>query len=174
MMRGAEAEDALLGAALLLVAASAAERGVEAILVERLLEALGLPHVGMDGAVIERIDPGLFRLGIAIDDQLHAGFRRGAVPKRVHVPELPGRVDMKQRKVRRRRVKGLAREVKHHRTVLASRIEHHRAIGLGNHLTQDVDALRLEPFEMGQADRIVVGPRSRDTPVFHRSIRLPG
>ena len=44
----AEAEDALLGAALLLVAAGAAEGGVEAVFVERLLQPLGLPHVGVE------------------------------------------------------------------------------------------------------------------------------
>ena len=48
VLRGAEREDALLGARLLLVAARAAEGGVEAVLVERLLQRLGLHHVGVD------------------------------------------------------------------------------------------------------------------------------
>jgi hypothetical protein len=43
----AEREDALLGAALLFVAARAAEGDVEAVEVERLLKPLGLPHVGV-------------------------------------------------------------------------------------------------------------------------------
>jgi hypothetical protein len=55
MIGGAEREDALLGAALLLVAAGAAEGRVEAVFVERLLQALGLPEHRCAGrAVIER------------------------------------------------------------------------------------------------------------------------
>src|SRR6476469_4786396 len=50
----AEAEHALLRAALFLVAPGAAERGVEAVLVERLLQPFGLPHVGVQRPVIER------------------------------------------------------------------------------------------------------------------------
>src|SRR5690606_10948974 len=49
--RGAEGEDAFLRPALLLVAPRAAEGDVEAVEVERLLEPLGLPHVGVQGAV---------------------------------------------------------------------------------------------------------------------------
>src|SRR5581483_7116206 len=52
----AKAEHAFLRPALLLVAARPAERGVEAVLVERLLEAFRLPHVGVQRAVIERVD----------------------------------------------------------------------------------------------------------------------
>src|SRR3546814_6510282 len=52
---------------------------------------------------------------------------------------------------RRGRVKGLAGEMQHHRRILAHRIEHHRPLGLGDHLAHDVDALRLELLEMGEA-----------------------
>src|SRR5215211_1342226 len=54
-----EGEDALLGAALFLVAARPAERRVEAPLRQRLLEALRLHDIGMDRrAMDERIDGG--------------------------------------------------------------------------------------------------------------------
>jgi hypothetical protein len=57
VLRAAEREDALLGARLLLVAPRAAEGGVEAVLVQRLLQALGLPQVGVDlRAVVEGVD----------------------------------------------------------------------------------------------------------------------
>src|SRR3546814_9732392 len=46
---GAEGEDALLRPALLLVAPRAAEGDIEAVEVERLLQSLGLPHVGVQG-----------------------------------------------------------------------------------------------------------------------------
>src|SRR3546814_1824520 len=41
--------------------------------------------------------------------------------------------------------------MQHHRRILAHRIEHHRPLGLGDHLAHDVDALRLELLEMGEA-----------------------
>ncbi len=57
VLLAAEREDALLGARLLLVAARAADRRVEAVLIQRLLQRLGLHHVGMHGgAVADRAD----------------------------------------------------------------------------------------------------------------------
>src|SRR3546814_19965380 len=53
---GAEGEDALRRPALLLVAPRAAEGDIEAVEVERLLQSLGLPHVGVQGAMVERVD----------------------------------------------------------------------------------------------------------------------
>ena len=44
----AERKDAFLGAAFFLIAARAAEGGVELVLVQRLLQRLGLHHVGVD------------------------------------------------------------------------------------------------------------------------------
>ena len=44
-----------------------------------------------------------------------------------------------------------------HRAVLADRVEHHRPLALGDGLAQDVDALGLEPLQVGQ--RIVVTRR---------------
>jgi hypothetical protein len=55
MGSGAEREDALLGAALFLVAARAAEGGVEAVFVERLLQALGLHHLGVQRRAVNRM-----------------------------------------------------------------------------------------------------------------------
>ena len=94
MRRGAEGEDPLLGAALFLVAARSAERGIETMLVERLLQPLGLPHVGMQRAMIERIDPLRQRVGIAMDQQCHPRLARRAIAQRVHVAEFPRRIDM--------------------------------------------------------------------------------
>src|SRR4051812_17912519 len=66
----AEAEDALLGPALLLVPAGAAERRVEPVFVERLLQPLGLPHVGVQRPVDERIDAAALSLRVLVDHQL--------------------------------------------------------------------------------------------------------
>src|SRR3546814_4479996 len=72
---GAEGEDALLRPALLLVAPRAAEGDIEAVEVERLLQSLGLPHVGVQGAMVERVDAARLRLGVLIDDQVHPALR---------------------------------------------------------------------------------------------------
>ena len=57
---------------------------------------------------------------------------------------------MQQREGQRRGVEGLPRKVQHHRAVLADRIEHHRPRRLGDRFAHDVDALGLQPVEMGQ------------------------
>ncbi len=151
MLCGAEGEDALLGAALLLVAARAAEGGVEAVLVERLLERLRLHDVGVHlRAVRERVDALRQTLRVHVHEQLHAEFARHLVAKLVHVAELPRRVDVQQRKRRRRRIERLDREVQHHRAVLADGVEHHRLLALRHHLAHDVDALGLEPLQVGE------------------------
>ena len=53
MVGRAVREDALLGAALLLVAPGAADRGIEAVAVERLPQRLRLHDVGVDGAAVD-------------------------------------------------------------------------------------------------------------------------
>src|SRR5512139_1239153 len=161
VLRGAEAEHALLGAALLLVAARAAEGRVETVLVDRLLQPLSLPHVGVEAAMVERVDALPLRLWIAVDDQFHPALARDLVAQRIHVAELPGGVDVEQGERRRRGMEGLARQMQHHRRILAHRIEHHRILGLGDDLAHDLDALRLEPLEVGEIrpflDQALVG-----------------
>ena len=53
-------------------------------------------------------------------------------------------------KRRRARVERLAREVQHHRAVLADRVQHDRPLTLRDCLAHDVDALRLERLEVAQ------------------------
>ena len=70
MLVAAERKYPLLGAGLLLIASRAAKCRIEAILVERLLESLGLPHVSVRlRAVLERIDLQRLRLRILVHDQ---------------------------------------------------------------------------------------------------------
>ena len=47
-------------------------------------------------------------------------------------------------------MKGLAREMHHHRAVLADRVQHDRLVALGHHLPDDVNALGLQALEMRQ------------------------
>jgi hypothetical protein len=41
--------------------------------------------------------------------------------------------------------------MQHHRRILADGIEHHRIGKLGRHLPHDMDRLRLQAFEVGEA-----------------------
>jgi hypothetical protein len=73
VLRGAEREDALLGARLLFVAPGTAKGHIEAVLVQRLLQALGLHDVGVDGrAVGERIDVLFNPFRVDVHQQFHA------------------------------------------------------------------------------------------------------
>ncbi len=98
--------------------------------------------------MIERVDPALLGLGIGPHQQLHPGVLRRLFAQRIHVLELPRRVDMHQREGRRRGIERLLRQVQHHRAVLADRIEHDRLGRLGRDLTHDMDALGLEPLQV--------------------------
>src|SRR5205085_2207029 len=76
--RRAEGEDAFLGAALFLVAASPAESGIVAAGIERLLQRLGLHHLRIEGrAVVERVDAAgkPFRVGVNAEVEAKAFCR---------------------------------------------------------------------------------------------------
>ena len=143
-------EDALLGAAFFLVAAGAAEGGIEAPFVHGLAQAFGLHDLGMDRRTGgDRRDAALEAFFVDMDEQIHAEARRGLIAERDHLAELPGRVDMQKRKRRLARRKGLLRDVQHRARILADRIEHDR-IGEARHrLAHDVDGLGLEPAQLG-------------------------
>ena len=102
-----------------------------------------------------------------MDQQVHAEPRRRLVAKRDHLAELPGGVDMQQRKRRLARRKSLLREMQHHARILADGIEHHRIFELGDRLADDVDRLRLEA---AQAD-IMVTPVHLFNPAFNCKLR---
>ena len=120
------------------------------MLVDDLLEALGLPHVGVQRrAVIERVDALLDALRVLVHDQVEAVLG-GCVAELVHRLELPRRVDVHQRERRLRRVERLERQVQHHRAVLADRVQHRRSLRLRHRLAHDLDRLGLEPLQVGQ------------------------
>ena len=145
----AEGKDALLGAGFFLVAPRAAEGGVEAVFVQRLLQAFGLHHLGVQRrAGIERIDAALHAVLIDMDDQIQPQPLGGRVAELDHLPEFPGRIDMQQRKRRLGGIERLHRQMQHHRRILADGIEHHRVGELGRHLAHDVDALGFQAPQM--------------------------
>ena len=147
----AEAEDALLRAALLLVAARAAECCVVAAFRERLLQGLGLHDVRVAlCAVLERVDLVAHAFEVDLLDELRADVLRELVPEGDHLLELERRVDVQERERDRRRIERLLRKSQHHAAVLADRVEHHRVLELGCDLSNDLDALVLELLEMCQ------------------------
>ena len=146
---GAKREDAFLGPALLLVAPRAAECGIEPVLVQRLLERLGLHDVGVQGrAGGDRIDAALHAVLVDMDDQIEREPAGGLVAKRNHLAKFPGGVDVQQRERKWRGIEGLDGKVQHDAGVLADRVEHHRILEFGDDLAHDFDRLRLEPLEV--------------------------
>jgi hypothetical protein len=149
-------EHPLLGPGLLLVAAGTAEREVEAVLVEGLLQALGLPDVGVHRrAMVERVDAPRHRVRVLVHEQLHADLGGHPVAELVHRLELPRRVDVQQRERWHRRIEGLRRQVQHAGAVLADRIQHHGLLGLRDRLAEDLDALGLQSLEVGEVAHAV-------------------
>ena len=154
MLRAAERKHTLLGAAFFLVAARAAERGVEAMHVERLLQPLRLHHVGVNGgAVRERVDALRDAVRVRVHDQLQVVLLRDLVAQLVHRLELPQRVDVQQRKRQRARIERLERDVQHRGAVLADRIQHDWLVALGDHLAHDLDALGFQALQVRQSLR---------------------
>ena len=88
-------------------------------------------------------NPPFHAFRVDVDQQLHAVLFGHAVRNSYNLRELPGRVDVEQRKRRRARVECLPREVQHDRRVLPSRVEHHRAAKLGHDLAHDVESTPL-------------------------------
>ena len=112
----AQREHALLGARFFLVAPRAAQRGVEAVLIQRLAQRLGFHHVGMQaGAARDRVDAAREPIAIDVDDQFEPELFRARVAERDHLAEFPGGIDVQQRQRRFRRIERLAYEMKQDR-----------------------------------------------------------
>jgi hypothetical protein len=101
-------------------------------------------------AVADRPDAAFEPVLIDVDEEIELELPRHAVAEGDHVAELPGGVDMKQRERQPARMKGLARQMQHHRRVLADGIEHDRLGAFGRDLADDVDRFGLELVEMGE------------------------
>src|ERR1700677_1492254 len=148
MLRGTEREHTLLGAALLLVPAAAAECRIEAVLVQRLDQGLSEHDVGIRGAMGPRLDAGALPLLVGVHQEFQAVLHRGRIAEIEHFPKVPARGDLQQRERSFCGRKGLARQMQHHRAVLALRIEHDRLLTLRDHFAEDVDALGLESLQI--------------------------
>ncbi len=89
-------------------------------------------------------------LWIDVGDQLKAHLLDHLGAEAVHLLEFPACVDVQHRKWQLARKEGFARQMQHHGRILADGIEHHRVTELGGDLADDVDAFRLQLFQMRQ------------------------
>ena len=141
--------DALLGAGLLLVAAAAAERGGEALLLDGVEQGADLEPVAGGLAVVDD-DAVLDRLLDAGDDQAQPEAADPAVTGHEDLGEVVAGVDLEHREGDLRRVEGLLGQAQHHDGVLAAGEHQHRLLELGGDLAEDVDRLRLQLVELAQ------------------------
>src|SRR3954449_6840414 len=150
----AEAEDPLLRAGALLVAARAAERGVEAVLLDRVEQRRRLQ------AVARRARPGLLDHTAAVDRILHRGDDQplaelgdAAVAELDDLGEVVARVHVHERERDRRGRDSLLGEAQQDDRVLAAAEEQHGLGQLGRDLAHDVDRLGFEDVQVGQLVR---------------------
>ena len=109
-----------------------------------IARGLGLHDLGVVArSVVERVDSPSDPIAIGVDAQIEPMATRRGVAKADHVAEFPCRIDVQQRERWRRRMERLQRQTKHHRGVLADRIQHDRAIAGCDHLAHDEDGFRL-------------------------------
>ena len=133
---------AFLGSALLFITASASKSCIEFVLVEGLLERLGFHDVGVHfGAMCKWSNTLIHAVLIDVDEQIHPHLFGHPVTKFDHFFELPGRINVEQGKWRSGGGKCFLGQVQHDCRIFADGIQHHRILKLGNHLTNDVDAL---------------------------------
>src|SRR4051794_29395114 len=150
----AEGEDPLLRPGALLVAARAAERGVEAMLLDRVEQR------GRLQPVARRARPGLLDDAAAVDRLLHGGDDQplaelgdAAVAEVDDLREVVARVHVHERERERRRTERLLGQPQEDDRVLAAAEEQHRLGELGRDLAHDVDRLGLEDVHVRQLVR---------------------
>ncbi len=151
----AQAEDALLGAAALLVAPGTADGRVEPVAVDALAQGDGLHQARvLVRAVGEGRDALLDRREVLGDPQVEPELGGPTVAELDHLAELPARVDVHDRERDGCGGEGLDGQVQQDRGVLADAVEQHRVLERRRRLPVDVDRLGLELVEDG-----VVGHR---------------
>ena len=147
----AEGEDPLLRPGPLLVAAGAAEGGVEAVLGDRVQQRHRLQ------AVARGPRTGLLDHAAAVDRVLDAGhdqplaqFGHPAVAVLDHLGEVVAGVHVHQREREGARPEGLLGQAQQHDRVLAAAEQQHRALEFGGDLAHHLDRLGLERAQVGQ------------------------
>ena len=98
-----EGKDPFFSARFFFIPAGTTKSGIKPVLVQRLLEPLGLPHIGVKRAMIKRINTPFQCFRVLVNKQFHPCISGGPVAQFIHGPEFPCRIDMQQRERRRRR-----------------------------------------------------------------------
>src|SRR6188472_1205036 len=167
----AKGEDPLLRARALLVAARAADRGVEAVLEHRVEQRGRLQPVACcpracfvdDASLVDRVLDGR-------DHEPLSELRDPSVAELDRLGEVVARVDVHEREGEATGAERLLGEPQENDRVLAAGEEEHRAFELGGDLAHYVDRLGLERVEVGEADE---GGRGRHRSPVRRAGRIP-
>ena len=155
-----QADDALLGASLLLITTPAAEDPVEAPLRDRVEQGPRLERIaGAVAALVQApvVDPVLHLL----DDQSQTQPLDFGIAIGEHLGEVVPGVDMQHGEGDRRRPEGLDREVEHDDGVLAPAEEQDRAFEFADDLADDVDRLAFQHVELRERCMPCAGFRVR-------------
>ena len=148
MTRLTQREDALLGAAALLIPTGATDSDVELTLVQGCAQRHRLHDPGeLLGAVAERRHALITRLLVRRQAQVEPELFGGPVAQFVHGTELPARVDVHHRERDGTGVEGLARKVQQDGRVLADAVQQHRPFECGGGLPEDPDGFSLKGVE---------------------------
>ena len=147
---GPEGEDPFLGPRCLLVTPRSADRGIEAVQVQRLLQGFGLHDVGVNGSTMgDRADAPADPVTIDVDEQLEAELGHAPVAEGNHLLELPQRVHVQQSNGRLGREEGLHGEMQQDGRVLADRVQDDGLAKSRGSFPQDMDALSFERLQVG-------------------------
>ena len=114
--------------------------------IKRLLQAFGFRHISVQRAVIKRVNALGFSLRVFVYDKVHARVSRRFFAQRIHVFELPGGIDMQERKRRGGRIKGFFCDMQHSLAIFANAVEHDRIFGFGRHFAHNVYAFGFQPL----------------------------
>ena len=152
-------------------------RGIKAMQIQRPLERLRLHHIGMHRrAMRDRTHPCSESFLMNVDNQVQPVLLHQLIAKSDHLAELPGGIDMQQRKRKPTGIERLLGKVQHHRAVLANRVHHHWVFALCDDLAQDVNALCFKSRKMGQChgfpskeESRFITPDWKSQPVQHLS-----
>ncbi len=153
----AEAQDAFLGAGLFLVAAGAADAGVEAEFLDGFEQRHRLVLVARFAFVLEDDRAAGHRVLDRAHDQALAQFGGALVAEGDDFLVVVAGVDVQQREGELAGAEGLFGEAQHADRVLAAGEEQHRVGALAGHLAHDVDGLGFEPVEVAEGDFLADG-----------------
>jgi len=99
MVSVSNAVDALFGPASLLVTSRSTDGRIERVMLERLLQRLGLHDVGVDTAPMgEGRDFAVCPLGVGVHDEIESERLHALVAEGDHLAKLPRGIDVQQRK----------------------------------------------------------------------------